>query len=109
MAHNLLYILVNKTYKMENVFKKSDMIFTDYKWTAYPKDDPRVTGEPDKTLFNRHEGYEVIYLINKLATMWSIRTTQECRSLEQLIRNQLPTFIRSQENVKEWIRLNWKR
>lgn len=85
---------------MADLFKKSDMIFTDYKWTAYPKDDPRVTGEPDKTLFNRHEGYEVLYLINKLATMWSIRTTQECRSIEQLIRNQLPSNIRSQENGK---------
>ena len=94
---------------MADLFKRSDMYFSDYKWSAYPLDDPRVTGAPDSTLFNRHEGYEVLYLINKLATMWSIRTTPECRSMEQLIRNQLPSNIRSQENGKEWIRLNWKR
>ena len=37
-----------------------------YSWTAYGDDDPEVTGTPDSTMFSRREGYEVIYLINKL-------------------------------------------
>ena len=94
---------------MINLFNKSDMYYNDYTWSAYPNDDPRITGEPDNTLFNKHQGYEVLYLINKLATSWSIRTIHECRMIETLIRTQLPSNIRSQENVKEWIKLNWKR
>ncbi|MDQ1299065.1 MAG: hypothetical protein QG558_1604 [Campylobacterota bacterium] len=39
---------------------KNDLIYKDYSWTAISGDNPKVTGEPDSTLFNRHEGYEVL-------------------------------------------------
>jgi hypothetical protein len=46
------------------LFNISDIQYNDYQWTAYPNDNPKVTGKPDSTKFNRHEGYEVLYLIN---------------------------------------------
>lgn len=38
-------------------FSKNDLYYKDYIWTAkYSNDDPKITGEPDKTLFARKEG-----------------------------------------------------
>jgi len=50
---------------MASVFLAGDLLFTDYKWTAYPSDDPHVTGKPDSTLLNRSEGYEMVYFIDR--------------------------------------------
>jgi hypothetical protein len=85
-------------------FNKSGMHYTDYKWSAYPSDDPRITGKPDSTLFNRNEGYEVLYLINKMVT-----TKAEGEKMEKMIRKYLPSDVRSQENVQEWIKANWNK
>lgn len=49
------------------LMNKGDLVYNDYSWAAYGKDDPKIAGEPDSTLFNRKEGYEVLYFINKIA------------------------------------------
>ncbi len=49
-------------------FTKSDLAYTGYKETAYPSDDPKVTGKPDSTMLNRGEAYEMVYFINKYMT-----------------------------------------
>lgn len=38
-----------------------------------PNDNPKVIGNPDSTRFNRHEGFEVLYLINTLANGWNLK------------------------------------
>lgn len=88
--------------------KKSDLVYDDYSWTAYGDDDPEVTGEPDSTLFNRKEGYEVLYLINKLAEIHSLKDIKSGQKIEKMIQDHLPGDVRSQENVKDWIERNWK-
>ena len=50
---------------MAQVFKKSDLLYSGYKDTAYPADDPKLTGKPDSTLLNRGESYEMVYFINR--------------------------------------------
>jgi hypothetical protein len=85
---------------------KSDLIYT-YSWTAIPGDDPRVSGEPDSTLFNRHEGYEVLYLINKYASMHSLYNKADGLKAEKLINTKLPSDVRSQIKVKEWLHNHW--
>jgi len=47
------------------VFKRSDLLYSGYKDTAHPGDDPRLTGKPDSTLLNRGESYEMAYFINR--------------------------------------------
>ena len=42
---------------------RSDMNYHDYSWTAVQGDNPRMT-RLDATRFSRHEGYEVLDLIN---------------------------------------------
>lgn len=88
-------------------YTKTDLIFQDYKWTAFPSDDPKITGTPDSTLFNRHEGYEVLYLINKLASIWGLKQKGSGEKMETMIRKNLPSDIRSQANVRAWIHSNW--
>lgn len=90
------------------LFNKSDLKYT-YSWTAISGDNPRVRGEPDSTMFNRNEGYEVLYLINKLAEKWEWKQTSSCVKLEKIIKEYLPSDVRSQENVKKWLADNWKK
>jgi hypothetical protein len=88
---------------------KSDLIFENqYVWTTVGEDDPRVTGEPDSTMFNKNEGDEVLYLINKLAEIWGLKQKNSGKKIEKMIKNHLPPDIRSQENVKTWISEEWK-
>ena len=91
------------------IFTKSDMVYKDYRWSAYPSDDPRITGRPDNTLFNRHEGYEVLYLVNKLAELWDLKVVSSCQKMERMIRQHLPSDTRSQANVQTWIHANWSK
>ena len=86
---------------------KSDLKYT-YKWSAINGDDPKVTGTPDSTMFSRNEGYEVIYLINKLAELWDWKNKSSCVKLEKMIKEHLPSNIRSQLNVKKWLADNWE-
>ena len=85
-----------------NLLNKSDLIYS-YSWTVYGNDDPKVSGFSDNTLFNRKEGYEVLYLINKIADENGLTQKSSGTKMEKMIHNHLPGNIRSQENVKNWI------
>lgn len=92
------------------LFKKNDMEYDDYDWKAkYEHDDPKVTGQPDNTLFARKEGYEMLYLVNAFADANSFKQIASCKKAEKLIREKLPSEIRSQIKVKEWLRTNWNK
>ncbi len=89
-----------------DLLKKSNLMYT-YRWTTIANDNPKVTGTPDTTIFNRNEGYEVIYLLNKLTELWKWENISFCIKLEKMIKEDLPSNIRSQKNVKEWLASNW--
>ncbi|MFK4750831.1 hypothetical protein [Oceanobacter antarcticus] len=88
-------------------FKKSDMQYTHYSWTAIDGDDPKITGTPDSTLFSRKEGYEVLYMINKVLKKRDLTSTTSGRKAESLIKDELPSTSRSQINVFNWLNDNW--
>lgn len=90
------------------LFSKSNLIYKDYKWTVYLHNDPKVNGKPDETSFNRLEGNEVVYLINKLMFLWDYRFSNTGNKMEKLIHDQLPAGVLSQEEVKNWIKSNLK-
>lgn len=79
---------------------KSDLQY-DYSWTALDPDDPKVTGEPDSTLLNRHEGYEVLAFINRLAKNKNWTTKASGLKVERLIREHLPGHLRSHAHVRQ--------
>ena len=88
------------------LINKSDLKYS-YSWTAIPGDNPKVTGEPDSSRFSRHEGYEVLYLINKLAELWKLKNLASAHKMERMINESLPSNIQTQKGVKDWIKANW--
>lgn len=86
---------------------KSDLIYQDYSWTAIPGDNPRVSGVPDSTLLSRKEGYEILYFINKFSDIHDFKQKASAIKLEKMIRNEVPSNLHSQKNIKDWIEKNW--
>ena len=72
-------------------------------WNAIPPDDPKVTGRPDSTLLNRHEGYEVLAFLNR-----NCADLPAALKAERLIRQVLPATVRSHVNVFNWLKTNWQ-
>jgi len=87
---------------------KTDLYYDDYTWTTYSNDDPKVKGEPDSTLLNRKEGYEVLYFTNKFCEIYELKQKASATKVERMIREKVPSDIRSQNNIKDWLVKNWK-
>lgn len=91
-------------------FSKNDMYYADYIWTTkYTNDDPKVTGEPDRTLLARKEGWEMLYFVNKLSEKWQWKapvTARNYQKIERAVREYVPGDVRSQEKIKTWIEQN---
>lgn len=71
---------------MSQVFSKGDLFYEDYKWTAYPSDDPKVTGKPDSTYLNRGEGYEMVYFIDRYMKSKDWKHKDIGQSIEKFLR-----------------------
>nr|WP_320009583.1 hypothetical protein [uncultured Desulfobulbus sp.] len=86
---------------------KHALLYT-YTWHHYPENDPKVSGPPDTTLFNKHEGEEVLYLIDYLSEhiAWSVE--EFASKVERLIHDHMPEHEMSQVEVVAWIKENWK-
>lgn len=84
----------------------SDLYYKDYSWTALYGDNPKITGEPDSTLLNRKEGYEILYFVNRFCAIHSLNKISAIK-VERMIREEVPGDIRSQINIKSWIVNNW--
>jgi hypothetical protein len=84
-------------------FKKSDLKLT-YSWTAsVENDNAKITGVPDSTLLDRHEGYEVLPFLNKYMTGKGWTNKSFLNKLEDALRNDLPGSTRSHANVGKWL------
>lgn len=80
----------------------------EYSWEASNGDNPRLVGFPDDVLLNRHEGYEVLPFINRFAERYKLVQKVYGHKTEWLIREKLPSNVRSHENVRKWLVDNWK-
>lgn len=80
----------------------------DYSWEATGGDNPRLVGFPDDVLLSRTEGYEVLPFINRFAERYKLEQKVYGHKTEWLIRENLPTSIRSHEKVRKWLVDNWK-
>lgn len=90
-------------------FTKTNMLYNHYSWTAMQGDNPKITGLPDSTLFNRNEGYEVLYLTNKIMDSQSWVKVATGQKIEKMIKTGLPSDIRGQKNVVDWVIKNWEK
>ena len=87
------------------LFTKDDLKYK-YNWSADKGDNPKLKGEPDKSLLDRTEGYEVLYMVQKLMSTWDFKQVTSGNKIEDKIKA-VPSNIHSQEKIKEWIHTNW--
>lgn len=90
-----------------NLISKDDLYYKDYSWTTISGDNPKVTGQPDSTLLNRKEGYEILYFVNKYCELKGLKQKSNATKVERLIREKVPANIYSQAKIKTWIEDNW--
>lgn len=90
-----------------DTFERSDLQYM-YTWSRYQEDDPRISGIPDSTEFNRMEGEEVLYIIRHLADHLGWELANFGHRVEKLIRERLPENIRTQQQTVRWIKENWR-
>jgi len=88
-----------------SIFTKSDLK-NKYNWKTDGGDNPKLKGEPDASLLDRTEGYEVLYMIQKLMAKWGLKEVGSGQKIERLI-HECPSNLRSQENIKNWIDEKW--
>lgn len=86
---------------------KLQMTYKNYSWTNFEEGDPRISGNLDSTTFNRNEGNEMLYIIQKLIEIWKLEDRKSVRKLEKMIFKFLPDEIVKQEDVKNWVRNHW--
>ena len=90
------------------LFSKRNLHYADYKWSNYLQHDPHVNGKPDDTVFDKAEGNEVVYMINKLMIMWDYRFSNTGNKMEKLIHDKMPVEIAKQQDVQNWLKDNLK-
>lgn len=90
------------------LFSKKSLCYNDYNWTAYSQSDPHISGKLDTTRFNKSEGNEVVFLVNKLMAMWDYRFISSGNKMEKLIHDELPGEADTQEAVQQWLKEHLK-
>jgi len=73
-----------------------------YSWQAMKGDDP-TKRRADAIMFNRKEGYEVRLMIQKICNTFGFTSEEDVKRVEEVIANELPGNVRSQENVYNWL------
>ncbi len=87
-------------------FKESDLKYPGYSRTRL-YGDSRITGPLDATLLNRSEMYEMLYFINTYMENENLYNVSDGHKIEKMIKDYIPSTLRSQENIKNWIKNNW--
>jgi len=83
-------------------FQKKDLEGTHYNWA-----DPNkhlFTGEPSRRIFDRFNGYQVLFLINSYVSRLESLTPGEGKIIEHKIQHDLPQTPISEISVFNWMR-----
>lgn len=88
-------------------YLKSALLY-DYHWSVYADNDPRISGTPDATPFNRGEGEEVLYLIHCLSDHLAYGVESFGEKIETMLHDHLPGEIATQAEAIQWIKAHWR-
>ena len=88
-------------------YSRSEMVYHDYRWTARPEDNPNFRGGADHVEFNRKEGYEVLYTINKFMEKNGLSSTMAGQKAERLIHDELPSRTYTHSELWVWLKSKW--
>ena len=76
-----------------------------YQWAMDYKSS-LFSGSPTRRLFDRWNGFQVLFLINCIAALSENFSIKEAQELEGLIHEGLPLSVQSELTVFSWLRLN---
>lgn len=82
-------------------FQKEDLELGHYSWND--KSGPIFNGQPSRRLFDRFNGDQVLFLINFYLSSAEKFTLVEGRMIEHALFNGLPTDVKSEISVFNWI------
>jgi hypothetical protein len=88
------------------LYQKTDLLYNDYEWNN-TADDVKFQGEPDRTTFTRHDGNDVLYIINFICQRMKYISKEHAGRIEMLIHDKLPLEVKSQKSVFNWIQNNY--
>lgn len=87
-------------------FKRSDLHYEkQYTWKR-DEGDSSYKGTLDRIKVDRDEGYEVLYLANSILN--DKATKNDLFKLEVMLREKMPQNIIMRDEMKDFIRKNWK-
>ena len=81
-------------------FVKEDLTGEHYSWS----NETSFAGTPSRRLFDRFNGHQVLFILNSLHEESEKFNLQECNRVEELLLDKLPTDIRSELSVYNWLR-----
>lgn len=61
-------------------------------------------GQPSRRLFNRYDGYQVLFLINSFGSQSGNFDPEQGQKMESLIMHDLPLDARSEISVLNWLK-----
>lgn len=88
------------------IYQKEDLLFSDYDWKN-ASDHVKFNGMPDRNMFVRYEGNDVLYMINCVCAAMNDTSRQHAANIERLIHEKLPIEIKSQNSVFNWLQENY--
>lgn len=92
-----------------NPFSKSDLHYQNrYSWNNEKGMNLSRAPFAENTVFNRHEGTEVLSLINKLMQQHKLSNIQSMEKIETMLIN-LPFEEQTHRQVSEWITNHWNK
>ena len=83
-------------------FQKQDLSEHHYNWSE-PDKNP-FTGQPTRRLFDRHNGDQVLFIINFVGALSDDFSIDKGRALEKRIVDELPLDMKSELSVFNWLR-----
>jgi len=85
------------------IFLKEHLHNGNYNW-ALGLNHSVQNNEPDRRVFDRLNGYQVLFIINYFGQSLGKLTVTDGRRIEKLISTQLPGEIKSELSVFNWLR-----
>ncbi len=84
-------------------FSKENLVNNHYTW---PDDNTKFVfnGTPSRRLFNKHNGDQVLFIINSYGSTSDRFTIEDGHKIEEMIQKELPSQTRSELSVLQWLK-----
>ena len=82
---------------------EADLQYDGYLQTIYDVNDPRISGDTDRTPFNKMELHEVLFVMNHVLSKLQILNPIYIQIIERFVRLFMPKHINNQIRALNWI------